>query len=510
MFLKKSSVDKRINFLTLNPYGEGENYLFKNDLFQPVDRLSYDNANFVISYINNKDIMIATVDISRNVPLEDIHGVLDIKVYEELGLDPTNTYVTASLEVESSSEERKFHIFVVETSYLDALFLSVKKQTKYLDLIIPAPLLFKPLYQKEILNDTKAHAFVYFTKQDTFITVYSEGQYLYSKSIEFTLEYMYEKYCEEIGEKVDESEFYALFESEGLKTTNTNYQHYFSKIFTEIFIMVNDIILYVKRAFEIDAIDQIYIGSQRGAILGLSEYSQNYLGIESLDLNLDYHISNKEWYIDQLHYLMLLSGFGYSEDEAYLANLSIYPRPPSFLMRSSGQFIISMVGAVSLSLAYPMFELIGTYVNDSAIFILNQENNALTKEANSYKKILGDKKQQMKILDDEIKVLSDKYHAKMETLSAIYDKKVNYRLKSGMLHRFSEDLDKFDVHVEMLRTENNTLWLALLSSDDRKFTEVIKYISDTHFDEMVSINIEKIEKDDASEYYKGLLKVELK
>jgi hypothetical protein len=39
---------------------------------------------------------------------------------------------------------------------------------------------------------------------------------------------------------------------------------------------------------------------------------------------------------------------------------------------------------------------------------------------------------------------------------------------------------------------------------------VIKYISDTHFDEIVSINIEKIEKDKANDYYEGLLKVELK
>ncbi len=56
----------------------------------------------------------------------------------------------------------------------------------------------------------------------------------------------------------------------------------------------------------------------------------------------------------------------------------------------------------------------------------------------------------------------------------------------------------------------DTLWLSLVSSDDRKFTELIKYMSDTHFDEIVSIDIEKIEKDPASDYYKGLLKVELK
>jgi len=52
--------------------------------------------------------------------------------------------------------------------------------------------------------------------------------------------------------------------------------------------------------------------------------------------------------------------------------------------------------------------------------------------------------------------------------------------------------------------------LSIISSDDRKFTEVIKYISDTHFNEINQIDIELIEKSPDSSYYKGLLKVELK
>ncbi len=36
------------------------------------------------------------------------------------------------------------------------------------------------------------------------------GEFLYSKSIEFSLEQIYEKYCEMIGEKIDEKEFYTI------------------------------------------------------------------------------------------------------------------------------------------------------------------------------------------------------------------------------------------------------------------------------------------------------------
>jgi len=191
---------------------------------------------------------------------------------------------------------------------------------------------------------------------------------------------------------------------------------------------------------------------------------------------------------------MLLSSFDYMEDESSLVNVTMYPRAPSFVNRASGQFIISTFAAISLSLAYPLVYLVGSYVNDAKIYALTIENNKLTTESNKYKKILSEKKSQIKVLDGKIKVLSDTYAGKTKTLTSIYDKKVNYRLKSGTFHTIAEELNKFEVNVDMLKSENDTLWLSLVSTDDRKFTEVIKYMSDTHFDEIIEIDIEKVQK----------------
>ena len=116
----------------------------------------------------------------------------------------------------------------------------------------------------------------YVTRYDAFVTIYHNGEYLYSKSIEFSLEKIYERYCEVIGEQVDEKEFFTILEQEGLKTTKENYQHVLMKIFGEVFITINDIVIYAKRAFDLDTIDQMYIGSVNGPIIGLDEYSQNY------------------------------------------------------------------------------------------------------------------------------------------------------------------------------------------------------------------------------------------
>ena len=507
MFLKKSSSKSTVkNIITLNVFSE-KSYIFKEDTFQPLKKLTYNTSNFITSYISNKDLITTKVNISRSIPEEDIADILDIKAYEELGLDQANSYVISSYEIENAGEEREYHLFVAEPKDLDTLFLPIKQQTKYVDLILPAPLLYKPLYSKEILNDNDTHCFVYFTQHDASVTLYKNGEYLYSKSIEFSLEQIYDKYCEHIGEKVDESEFFSILESEGLKTTNNDYQQNFMKIFGEVFITINDIIIYAKRAFNLENIDQMFIGSERGSIIGLDDYSQNYLGLQSSDFNFNYNVNNEEWYTDQFQYLMLLSSFEYREDESSFVNLTMYPRAPSFMHRASGQFIISTFAAISLSLAYPLMYLVGSYANDAKINGLDSENKKLSAEAQKYKTILGQKKSEIKSLDTKIKKVATTYSGKTKTLTAIYDKKINYQLKSGLFHTIAEELDKFDVHIDMISTEGDTLYVSLVSTDDRKFTELIKYISDTHFNDIKEIDIERIERDSENGYYKGLLKV---
>jgi hypothetical protein len=513
MFLKRNSSKESKstikNIVTLNAY-TNKTYIFKSDAFQPLKKLRYNTSNFITSYVGNRDMINTTIQLSRNIPEEDIDDILEIKAYEELGLDQASNYIISSFESESEGEEREFHLFVAEPEVLDKLYLPIKQETKYLDLIIPAPLLYKALYKKEILNDSGTHCFVYFTKQDAFVTFYRDGEYLYSKSIEFSLEQIYEKYCEIVGEQVNKQEFLSILETEGLKATNTGYQQNFMKIFAEVFITINDIIIYTKRAFQLDAIDNMFIGSEQGPIIGLNEYTQNYLGLQSEDLNFNYNVNNSERYTDQLQYLMLLSSFDYIEDESSIVNLTMFPRPPSFMKRASGQFIIATMATISLALAYPLVYLVGSYANDAKIYALTIQNNELSAEANKYKKILSEKKQKISILDKQIAKLSGIYKGKTKTLTSIYDKKVNYHLKSGRFHVIAEELNMFDVYVDTIYSTNDAVWMSIVSSDDRKFTELIRHISDTHFDRINEINIERIQKDPDSNYYKGLLKVDLR
>ncbi len=503
---KKSKIK---GILTIDAY-DRKYYLLKGQKLIQQKKLTYNNANFVSTYINNKELISSSVEISRSIPVEDTADILEIKAYEELGLDQAVEYSIQYVERESTGDFRIFDLFVVDQDILSESFVDITYETKYIDLMTPAPLLYKAVYSREILSSNGVHCFIYITHTDAFITFYQNGQYLYSKSIEYSLERIYDKYCELSGETVDETEFYKLLESEGLKTVQADYQQNLMKLFGDIFITINDIVIYAKRAFDLPTIDQMFIGSSLGPIIGLDEYSENYLGLQSSELNFNFNLENDDWYTDQLQLMLTVVSMEYMEDVDSTINFTIFERAPVFYKRASGQFIIATAASITLGISYPLVYLVGSYMNDATNMVLTSQNTQLTAEDNKYKKILGEKKQEMQALDKKIGAKAKIYHGKEKTLVSIHDKKVNYQLKSELLYTFAKNIRKFKVNTDLITSDGDTFVFHLLSKDNKEITRLIKYISEKHFDKINSIDIAEISKDADNGFYSGTLKVDLK
>jgi len=121
------------------------------------------------------------------------------------------------------------------------------------------------------------------------VTIYNNGEFLYSKSLEFSLNQIYEKYCAMIGEKVDKRSFLKPSkQTRAFKATNSVYQQNLMKLFSEIFLQINDIIIYAKRAYGIDTIQRLFLGSIQSPIIGLGDYGYNYLGIPTFNLDFNF------------------------------------------------------------------------------------------------------------------------------------------------------------------------------------------------------------------------------
>ena len=511
--------NSNVKVITIDNYSE-KYYKFENGTIFPYRKLAYSSSHLNITYIANKDMIIAPLELSRGIPEDSIEGALEDKAYEELGLDPAIEYTIKYIEIASSEgENRVFQLFILEDDRYYDLFGNLRESIKYVDLIVPAPLLYKSLYDKEILSNKELHCFLYFGSYDTTIIFYKNGEYLYSKSINYSLKQIYEKYCELVGKTVDENEFFTIFQQEGIKTSNIEYQQNFIKLFNEIFITVNDIVIYTKRAYKIDVIDQMYIGSEIGPINGIEEYAQNYLGMYALPMVFDYGFKTDEKYIDQYHYMMILTTIKYAnkkeadeeeQEQDIILNFTRYPRPPVFYKRPSGQFAISIVVSILLASALPLYYLVYAYMNELVIFKLKKEEAPLAKEVAKYKRILADKQRQVKKLDKIVSAKREKYIAKEKTLEQVFRKKVYYRLKSEQLAMFSVDMHNFDVKTDEMISSHNSYRLHLIADDDDKITRFVRGITQKYDKEINKINIEKIYKDKNKPFYMGELKVDLK
>ncbi len=504
------TVDPRIKkfkkIITVNPYIH-QYYQYKDQQLTRLEDLEFSNSNFVISYVTNKDMIIASFDLGYDVDPEEIDDVVYMKAYDELGLDPEKEYDIHHQKAGTEEGENLYNLFITEPETIEATNQEVLEKTKFIDLLLPAPLLFGTLYSSKTLESNEAHCFIYFTMEDAFVSIYNEGRFLYSKSLEFSLEQIYEKYCAMIGEKVDKKEFLETLESEGLKATDLSYQQNLMKLFGEIFLQINDIIIYTKRAYNISTIGKLFLGSVKSPIIGLGDYGYNYLGIPTFNLDFSFNIKNDEWYVDQLQYMMVQSGLDYLEYPDRVVNLTRTPRPPVFAKRASGQFIIATVVTSLLALAWPLFYLMLAYSNDATNLLLSKKERELSKISQKYKKILSEKQSEIKKNKKELDRLEKIFEGKAKTLVSIHDKKVNYKLKSAFLYDFAHDLTAYDVKVEKIISKGDTFFLYMVSKDEKKLTQYIRYISEKYFSKIDNINIERIEMDNKDTKYRGILEV---
>lgn len=475
--------------------------------------VAFSKDQYVLSYLNTREFINAQIEISKNIPDEDLYDAINTKVYAELALDNAVEYQVEYIETFQSLDEenRHFHVFIVDPLDITQTFGNTIEKIKYLDIIIPAPLLLKSLYTKEIIDSSGVHCFIYLQENDASVTIYGDREFIYTKSIKYSLKEMYERFCELYGERIEYQSFLDFYTIESLKETESTYKEYFIRLYKEIFANINDILTYAKRAFEIEKFEHVYVGSQLETVSKLDEMLEVELSIKSSEFDFNYGFENNDIYIDQLHALMHLYTT-IEESERYECNFTTCNRPPAFVKRESGKLILLTVAAFALAFVYPVTYWVLNYSQLIQEDLLKHEyeevhNIKITRES-TIKTKQADKAKAITILDLEKK----DFREKKATLIKIHDVKVNYPMKAKILLLLNRDLNRFGVKMESLSyRESNatkTFNLNLVSSKDRKITKLVRYLTKTH-EKKFQFKLKEIFYDDKSKVYFSQLKVNL-
>ncbi|MCF6330199.1 MAG: hypothetical protein L3I99_01465 [Sulfurimonas sp.] len=501
------------NVVSINPYNDtcvnGLSSFLKYD-----DKVTFSKGQHSISYLNTKDFISTQISVSKNIPEEDIYDAVSTKAYDDLALDQAVSYQIQYVELYNSldSENRLFNVFIVDPDIIKETFENTISKIKYIDTIIPSPLLIKSLYSKDLITSSDTHAFIYIQANNAFIAVYNDKKYIFSKTLEYSFIQLHEKFCELYGEKIEYNDFINFLQDEDLKTSSSPYKEFVIKLYKDIFANINDILTYVKRAYELKKIDCIYAGTQINMTTKLDEISEFELNIKSSCFEFDYGFeSDEDEYIDQLHSLMHLYTI-IPDEEKYICNFSIFERPPKFVQRDSGKLILVAAAALVLGFAYPVSYWVATYAQSLQIKLLNSEyriinNKKITRET-IIKNRNADKDKYAKLLNQE----QNEFISKKETLTKIRDVKINYLMKAKILTALTKDLNKYKIRLESLsfddKNEKNTFMLDLVSYKDVSITKLVKYLTKTH-EGKINFSLKKIAFDEENKKYFSTLKVEI-
>lgn len=502
--------DKQLNFseiISVDPISLNSYKYAKNEI-QLFNLDKSKKSSFFASYIQSKDVISATIEISRNIPEEDLQDAIEIKVYDDLGLDSAVEYKITYLETETNdTKNRVYNVFVIDSNLVQEQLSAIRKKTNYIDYVTTAPFLINSLYRKGLIEPESTDCFVYFQKNDAFLAIYRSGEYLYSKSLHYSLTEITEKFCELIGERIDEEEFFNLLTTEGLKSSNISYQSYLMQLFGELFLYINDVLIFAKRSYDIDVIDKVYIGSEVGVFIGIDEYAKSYLGLESHEFNFSIAINSKEWYVDQIHILMALTSQVYLEERDDTLNFSIFKRPPPLNQRPIGKMIGIFAASLIISLAYPAYQFGYTQFLNIQLASQTEKFNKLFQENNILKQKIGNLKKEKEKVTKLVSKESTKLEFRNKLLQEIHKKKIEYPMKAEMLVNLLSILNKHNSKITELTFKENSLILFVQNKKEKKITELIKALTALN---KYKITTNKIEQSDKPKIYLSQITIGLK
>lgn len=505
---KNKKTHQKQQIVTIEPSTTTSYKLINNEISLNNLKKSSPKNQFYSSFIYTKDVISGIVEISRRVEEEDVQETIELEAYEALSLDIATEYKIIKLETENqNSQDRVFNVFAFDTELISKTFQAAQKKTKYIDYITAAPFLINALYEKHILEPNSTECFIYFQKEDAFLAIYKNGKYLYSKSLNYSIEQIHEKFCELIGERVDEKGFIDFLTQDGLNTQNQSHQQYLMELFGEMFLYINDVIVFFKRSYDIETIDRVYIGSEIGEIQGVEEYSKSYLGLDTLEFNFNFAKNRKEWQIDQMHILLMLNAQLHLEEPNELLNLTIFKRPPPFSKRASGKLVYSVLGSLVLFLAYPAYNYIYGYILGMETIEKQKEYNIAHAKAQALRNTMANLTNQKNKIDEQLAKEGKKISFRKKLLDEIHTKKVKYPMKAMMFQDLIQLINNKQVKITKIEANNKEVIGSLISQSDKQLTELLKEISKT---ERYHVTTKKIIKENEKTYYTSDVKTEVK
>ena len=142
-----------------------------------------DSKNFfTASFIPHRYLTSLTFKMPKNLSNEELESQIEIKMYNEAGLDPNKDYSIDSIKYDMGEEYIVEGIALSKDSF-DKEFKFYEKKVEAIDLLFPRFLSYQVLYNKE-LDKNRNDLFIFIGEQEAFGAIYKNGEYIGHRTID--------------------------------------------------------------------------------------------------------------------------------------------------------------------------------------------------------------------------------------------------------------------------------------------------------------------------------------
>ncbi|MGP1561360.1 MAG: hypothetical protein ACTTIC_04640 [Helicobacteraceae bacterium] len=470
--------------------------------------------NVALSF-SDKELISYNFDLDKDLEGEQLQEAVEIKMFQEAGLNPMVDYKIVFSKTASNIDVTKNHIqaYAASINSLEKYSKDFVERFGFIDLILPTTALPGILYEENMI-EKKNDIFLFFTKNSLYISVYMEGNLVYGKFSDDGLDKLYNAFLRNTGEKLKYDNFISSLVRLGLDEANYDQDQVkfigdFTSLFTMVVRRMENVIQYASRMFMIETFSGIYVGTQYGIIPGLNKFFESSLGIETKSyLFYTDFFTRQDKYIDQRENLLLLHLHKLLKNKKQAVanpfNVSINKSPESFLKRQSGVFL-SIIGLIILAfLAVPgYFAAQNIYYSTRITFKLDE----LKLNKDKYDKFTAEEKElkeQAADLDAKMKRALEQYKKSENLLRSLNDKK-NHKIRIALfMNNIFTIMPTYNIKVVYIEYKDKVVAFSLLSSKQENIANFVKELAKKGY----QVHMDKINIDQNS--YVSIVKVDVR
>lgn len=462
---------------------------------------------------SDKDLISYNFDLSKDLTDSEIVEAVEIKMFQEAGLNPMLDYKIVYSQTESRVDNGKVSIqaFAGAINSLEKQSRAFVDRVGFIDLILPTTSIPKVLYSSKIL-EPRNDIFLYFVKDCLFLSIFIDGNLVYGKIVDVGIAKLHDTFSRNTGEKLSYEDFVSLLVKSGVDAENYSLEDKrfaidFTNLLNGTVGKINNVLQYSSRMFMLDTYSRVFVGTENGVIPGAKELFETAFAVETRDyLFYTKFFSKTDPYLDQRENLLLLEleKIVNKEPDLNTLNISINKRASSFLKRKSGPFISTIVLIVAIGLLVPLFFIgEGIYYSIATSSKLNElklNKNEFDKFKNKERALKLERNQ----LEERLERSKGIYKQRKDLLDNLHDKRINKTRVIVFINDVFRIMSGFRVKILDLEYKDRIGSFSLESGKQDDITALIKKL----VEEGYNVHMESVEF--RKGLYESVIKVNIK